>query len=109
MRVMDSSAIDRAVPAVGTCWVVSLQQQKWPTQGETCTFMNVISVRLSPQHRFQQNTDTWNQATFASGALLLLILVMSVITWRKWGDLTIDVDREMNIPAVLRDCSRLYF
>ena len=41
-------------------------------------------------------------------ALLVLVALMSVVTWQKWGYVVIDSGREMYIPAALRDGKRLY-
>ena len=43
------------------------------------------------------------------GLLLLIVAVICAITWRKWGDLSVDCGREMYIPAVLSQGKRLYF
>jgi hypothetical protein len=41
-------------------------------------------------------------------ALLVLVALMSVATWQKWGHVIRDSGREMYIPAALRDGKRLY-
>jgi hypothetical protein len=41
-------------------------------------------------------------------ALLVLVALISVATWQKWGYISIDSGREMYVPAALRDGKRLY-
>jgi hypothetical protein len=41
-------------------------------------------------------------------ALLVLVALMCVATWQKWGRISVDAGREMYIPAALRDGKRLY-
>jgi hypothetical protein len=42
-------------------------------------------------------------------ALLLTLIALCSLTWRKWGYLPIDSGREMYVPAAIREGRRLYF
>jgi hypothetical protein len=45
----------------------------------------------------------------ARAALLLTLIVLCSLTWRKWGYLPIDSGREMYVPAAISTGRRLYF
>ena len=45
----------------------------------------------------------------ARAGLLLALIVLCTITWRKWGYLPVDVGREMYVPAAMAEGKRLYF
>jgi hypothetical protein len=45
----------------------------------------------------------------ARAGLLLALIVLCSITWRKWGYLPVDVGREMYVPAAIAEGKRLYF
>lgn len=46
---------------------------------------------------------------FARAGLLLTLVALCSITWRKWGYLPIDSGREMYVPAAIAAGKRLYF
>jgi hypothetical protein len=46
---------------------------------------------------------------FARGALLFITAIICILTWQKWGMLTIDCGHEMYLPAALSEGKRLYF
>lgn len=45
----------------------------------------------------------------ARAALLIVLIALSALTWRKWGYLPIDIGREMYVPAAISEGKRLYF
>jgi hypothetical protein len=45
----------------------------------------------------------------ARAGLLLVLMALLTLTWRKWGYLPVDVGREMYVPAAMAEGKRLYF
>jgi hypothetical protein len=60
---------------------------------------------MNSEAQYQIGMPDW----IARGVLLVIMALLCVVTWQKWGSLTVDCGREMYIPAVLSEGKRLYF
>jgi hypothetical protein len=70
--------------------------------------MNIIPLEREVQSLVDRLKIGLTSDQMARIVLLVLVALMSIATWQKWGYVTIDSGREMYIPAVLRDGKRLY-
>jgi hypothetical protein len=70
--------------------------------------MNIIPLEREARSLVNRLKIGLTSDQIARIALLVLVALMSVATWQKWGYVSIDSGREMYIPAVLRDGKRLY-
>lgn len=66
-------------------------------------------MRSRASHGFFSEARAVSQDHFARAALLLTLIALCSVTWRKWGYLPIDSGREMYVPAAIASGKRLYF
>jgi hypothetical protein len=70
----------------------------------------VAGATSVPEPGAQDSRDGGPASDKAARVLLLLIIALiCAVTWRKWGNLSVDCGREMYIPAILSQGKRLYF